>query len=497
MVNPVTPAEDRNLTKKSFKAAGLGLVLQFANQFVRLLIGIGMLRLLTPQDYGVIGMLSLFWGISAVFINGGFGQAIIQRKNITETDLNSVFYYNILLSLAFCLLMIFSSGMIANFYNQEILEKTIKVTAWTLPISAISAVQLSILNRQLKQYLITVSTLVSLVAGGAVAIGLALRGMGVWALVWQEFVSALCFTLTISIFVRWRPSLSFSFKSLASLFKFGSAILLTDLIVTAANNISNMVIGKCYKPDILGFYTRSKSFAVLWPTSVKASIGRVLFPAFSKIQDDLPRLRSAFRRSLRLSVFTVTFPTLLFTVLCKPFIILILGSKWLPCVPYWWLIAFVTLFFPMEELNIQVLKSRGKSNLYLFIEVIKKAFFAAQIAVLIVYGIYSMLWLEILLSCFFFFLNSYFNSRGLSYGAIAQLYDSLPYFFLSALSCFSAWCFYKLITPLSAWLGLILPAAAGFAIYLLLNRLFKTSALLELVDIVAGKFPLIKRVMKL
>ena len=497
MVNPAASADNQDLTKKSFKAAGLGLVLQFASQFVRLLIGICLLRLLTPQDYGIIGMLSIFWGISAVFVNGGFGQAIIQRQNITKTDLNSVFYYNILLSLGICFLMIYCSGFIADFYGQAILEKTIKVTAWTLPISAISAVQLSILNRQLKQYLITVSTLVSLVAGGAAATCLALMGMGVWALVWQEFVSALFFTLTISFFVRWRPSLSFSFKSLASLFRFGSAILVTDLIVTAANNISSVVIGKCYKPDILGFYTRSKSFAVLWPMSVKASIGRVLFPAFSKIQDDLPRLRSAFRRSLCLSVFTVTFPTLLFSVLCKPFIMAVLGSKWLPCVPYWWLISCTTLFFPFEELNIQALKSRGKSNLYLFIEVIKKVFFAAQIAVLIIYGIYSMLWFEILLSCFFFFLNAYSNGRGLSYGPFAQLCDSLPYFVLSALSCISVWCLYRLISPFSVWLSLILPAAAGFAIYLFLNRLFKTSALLELVGIAAGKYPLIRKMMRL
>lgn len=494
MADSGIPADDKNITRRSFKAAGWVLIIQFTMQFVQILLGICMARLLTPEDYGTIGMLSIFWAISEVFIAGGFGQALIQRKEITETDLCSVFCYNIFLSFLCFALMNLSARRIALFYGQDVLEPMIRIMAWTLPISALSAVQRVFLSRQLKQFFVTVSTLVSNLTAGLIAILLAQRGAGVWALVWQRVIASILFTVSVFLFVRWIPKPKFSFKALASLFSYGSKLLAIDLLDAFVMNFTNAVIGKRETKATLGFYTRSKLFARLWPFSVQGAIATVLFPAFSKIQDDFPRLRSAFRRSLALSTFATIFLSLLLCVLCRPIILLFLGEKWLPCIPFWWLITFTVLFFPIQMLNVQLLKAMGRSDLYLLLEILKKILYAVQIVILIRWGIMPMLWSEIAFSLVCVYMNSYFTGRDLQYGLFAQIRDFSPYALITAPACLFAWELYWIIARISPWAGLITGAFAGIFVYLALNRIFKTPALHEFVTLAGSKFPVIKKI---
>ncbi|MBQ6159203.1 MAG: lipopolysaccharide biosynthesis protein [Thermoguttaceae bacterium] len=488
------PADDKNITRRSFKAAGWVLIVQFTMQFVQIFLGICMARLLTPEDYGTIGMLSIFWAVCEVFIIGGFSQALIQRKEITETDLSSVFCYNIFLSLLLFALMNLSARRIALFYGEDVLEPMIRVMAWILPIGALSAVQRVLLSRQLKQFFVTVSTLVSNLIAGLIAIFLAWRDLGVWALVWQRVIASILFTVSVFLFVRWIPKLKFSFKALASLFSYGSKLLAIALLDAFVMNFTNLVVGKRETKATLGFYTRSKSYARLWPFSAQGAIVGVLFPAFSKIQDDIPRLRGAFRRSLALSSFAVVFLPLLLCVLCRPIILLLLGEKWLPCVPYWWLVTFTVLFFPIQSLNVQLLKAMGKPGLYLFLEIIKKTLYAVQIIILIRWGIMPMLWCEIAFSLICVWMNSYFTGRDLQYGIFAQLRDFAPYPLITFPSCLFAWELYWIIARVSSWAGLITAAFAGIFVYLALNRVFKTPALREFVTLAGSKLPIIKKI---
>ncbi|MBQ3387751.1 MAG: lipopolysaccharide biosynthesis protein [Thermoguttaceae bacterium] len=494
MGQDVTAADDKNIAKRSFKAAGLVLAIQFAMQFIQIFLGICMVRLLTPEDYGIIGMLSIFWAVALVFIFGGFSQALIQRKEITEIDLSSVFYYNVFLSLVCFGLMVGFAPVIARFYGQPILEPTIKVMAWMLPISALGAVQNVLLMRQLKQFFITVSTLVSHFIAGLIAIYLAYLGKGVWAIVWQRVIAATLSTAAVFFFVRWVPKLKFSFKALASLWTFGSKLLAIALLDALVQNFTNMVVGKCEGKRTLGFFSRSKFFARLWPFSVQGAIANVLFPAFSKIQDDPDRLRAAFRRSLGLSTFAVIFIPFLLCTLCRPIITLVLGEKWLPCIRFWWLITCAYVFFPIQALNIQVLKARGHANLYLLLEVTKKTLYAVQITVLIIWGIIPMLLCEIAFSFICVYLNSYFTGRDLQFGLFQQLRAFLPYVVIAVPSCLFAWELYQLIAIVSPWTGLIVSVAAGCLAYLALNRFFKTPAIYELVNLSSGKFPWIRKV---
>ena len=485
--------DNTNITKRSFKAAGWVLIVKFASQFIQVFLEICLLRLLTPYDYGIIGILTLFWSISYVFIQGGFGQALIQRKEVTEIDLCSVFYYNIFLSLVCFGLLIGFAEKIALFYNEPVLEKTIYVTAWTLPISALVSVQIALLDRRLKQFFVTVSTLASHLIASVIAIFIARGGYGLWAIVWQQLIATSLSAVSVFWFARWIPKLRFSFRALGSLFAFGSKLLLIEILNVFTTHFSNLIIGKKYPTSELGIYTRAKKYAHLWPTSVQGAVGRVLFPAFSKIQDDLPRLRNAFSRSLAVSTFAVVFLPFLICTLSRPFITLVLGEKWLDCIPYWWLITLTVIFYPIQVLNMQLLKARGRSDLYLLLEIIKKSFFAVQVAILLLYGIVPMLIGEIFFSFVGVYLNSYFTGRDLKYGLFRQLGDIFPYAAITVPSCLFAWELYHLISPHSPWFGLILPGLAGVLLYVALNRLFRTPALGELVKLLGGRFPAVKK----
>lgn len=486
-------ADDKNLAQRSFKAASWVLVFQFATQFIQLFLGICLARLLCPEDYGILGMLAIFWTISQSFIDGGFGSALIQKKEVTEEDYCSVFYYNLLLSFLFCFAMIAAAPWLADFYHQPILRKTVIVSAWTLPIGAVVSIHHKILQRSLRQGLNSFIGLVTLPISGCVALYLAWKGYGVWALVWQPVVAAIFRSLLLMVFVRWTPKLIFSFSALKSLFGFGSKMLASGLLEGFFSNLNSLVIGKFYDARLLGFYSKAKTYANLWPCSVQGAISGVLFPAFAKMQDDQTRLKAAFRRSLRMSVFVVVFPSYLFCTLSRPFIELILNPRWLPCIPYWWMITCVVIFWPIHVLNVQLLSARGRSDLFLGLEIIKKVLALFSVSVLIFFGLMPMLSFGIFSSALCAYLNSYFTGRDLRYGLFHQLRDVSIYVILAIAACALAWGAYALIYPHSPWLGLIIPAALGCLCYGGSNLLLKTEASTDFIRLVVGRFPFLQK----
>jgi len=486
-------SDDKNLAKRSFKAASWVFICQFASRGIALLIGVCMTRLLSPEDYGVLGMLGIFWAISEIFIQGGFGTALTQRKEVTEIELSSVFYYNMFLAFLCCGLMLFSASWIADFYNQPILRRTIMVSAWSLPIGALGSVQRVILGRKLKQGLISAASIATLPISGGVAICLAWRGYGVWALVWQSFVSTACGTLFVCLLCRWIPKLQFSFKALASLFQFGSKILAAWLLNAIFGNASSVVIGKFYSANALGYYEKAGGYSSILPVSIQNAISSVLFPAFSKIQDDQPRLRAAFRRALCVSFLVIVFPSFLVCALSRPFIELVLTPKWLPCVPIWQLLTCSICLRPLHELNVQLLEARGKGGCCLKIEIYKKILSSVSIVILIFYGLYPMLVWGIISSLIAAYINSYYASKELNYGLFSQLRDVVVYVIFALISCLGAWGFYRLVYPYAPWVGFVGGACVGSVLYLALNICFKTSALFDLLGIVGGKVPFVKQ----
>ena len=486
-------ADDQNLTARSFKAVSLVLVFQLAAQIFQIVLGICLVRMLEPSDYGIIAMLAIFWAVCNVFVDGGFAQALLQCKTVTPRDLSSVFYYNFALSFFFCLLMIAAAPLIASFYGEEILVKTIRVTAWTLPITAVAAVPKVILGRKLMQGKISVSQLLGNVVSGIVTFYLAYKEYGVWALVWQNFLAVSVTSLCIILFVRWTPSPEFCFSTLWKHFKYGSKLLASRLLFTFFGYIYNVAIGKVEAKETLGLYEQGRRYAQKIPRSVQSAFDTVLFPAFSKIQDDIPRLRAAYARALQVSMCAFLFTGMAIYALCYPAVAVVLTEKWVPAVPYCRFLVLAILFYPIENLGRNLINSVGKSGTTLFLNILNQGMLGVNVLIMLVWGLQTMLVTNIIGAWLCDLLFAYYTARELKYPLWRQCRDNLPYVFLSLLACAASWGIYRLLWDWNRIVSLTAGALAAPLLYAALNIAFKTSAWAELSAIWRRRFPRRKR----
>ena len=481
--------DNKNLTARSMKAAGLVFFFQIPAQLFQIVLAIFLIRVLSPYDYGLIGMLAIFWGVCNVFIDGGFVQALLQTKKISSIDLSSVFFYNLFLSFFFCFLMIGIAPYIAAFYGEDILIRTIRLTAWTLPITAVGAVPKVILGRNLMQGKISVSQLAGNVVSGIATLWLAYQGYGIWALVWQNFLGVLVSTLCIIFFVRWIPKWEFSFKVLWKHFKYGSKLLASKLLNTFFAYVYHVAIGKRFnETQVLGYYEQGRRYANKIPTSVQNAIDSVLFPAFSKIQDDTPRLRAAYVRALKISALAFIFCNLLIFTLCRPAVEIVLTDKWLPAVPYCRLLSLAIFFFPIQVLGLDLINSRGKSGRTLWLNIVEKTFVLVNVAILFIWNLDVMLFTNIIFSWFYAFLCSLCIAKELQYSILTQLKDILVYLVLTGLTCAAAWGIYVSLWPVNEILSLSLAFIAAVVLYAALNIILKTAAWSEIAALLKGKF---------
>ena len=457
------------LAQKTFQTAGPSLILQVFSQGIALVVGILMVRLLEPKDYGIWGILTVFWAAGLIFTWGGLASAIIQKKDVDRYDLDSVFFYNMFVAGILALLLYLSAGWLADFFRQPVLKPVTRLVAWGLPIAALGAVQHALLCRKMRSDLSTLASFIGQIAAVPPAIYIAWKGYGVWALAWQMVIAQGVSTITVFCFCRWLPGLKFSFKVLGSLFQYGSNIMFANLIDNIFNNAYNIVIGKAYPIATLGYYERGRQYAALWPQSVQITINNVLFAAFSKIQEDLPRLKNAMVESLKMSVFIVIFPSLLIAALAVPFVSVVLSEKWLPIVPYFQALTLCFVLFPLNHLNLQVIKARGRSGVYLGVISLNKLFVVINILSAVWISVMAMVWGMVIVSCISLYVNTRYTKRVLGYGLRMQLWDSLPYLIYSLIASSAAYGLYQLLWPVNHWLSLLALLAAGFLAYLLLN----------------------------
>ena len=469
-------ATEEPLNQKTFNAAGPSLILKVLTQAIQLVVGIIMVRLLSPADYGLWGIIMVFWSVSMIFVYGGFGAALLQQKEISQEELSSVFYYNIVLSLVACGGIILAAPAVGRFFQQPELVSMLQAVAWAIPLTAVSSMQHNLLYHKLRQDISNWCIFLGYVVGIPITLYLGWRGYGAWSLVWQMLTASVVTTIVVFLFVRWLPSLTFSFSILKRLFKFGSNLLLAGLLDNIFTNIYNVIIGKVYPLTTLGYYDRARQYAAIWPQSIQWTIGSVLFPAFSKIQDDIPRLRNAFIASLRVSVFIVTFPSLLLGALAYPFIELILSEKWLPIVVYFQILTANFVLFPLMNINYQILTARGKSGTYLYLEVLNKLLIAVNILCTVWFDVIYMIIGMVVVSGLSLLINTRYTNREIGYSLGEQLKDVFPYFLYSFIASASAWGLYQALYPFNKWASLILPGIAGCLIYAGLNWFFRTYA---------------------
>lgn len=444
---------------------GLDQVGSFVARFV---IGLVLARLLTPEDYGVIGILTVFLALATTFVDSGFASALIQKQGRTQEDYSVVFYFNVAMAVAFYAVLFLSAPYLARFYNLPILRDVTRVIALTLIIGALSSAQLTKLTIDLRFKMQAGISFFSLLASGIVGIIMAFLGFGVWALVAQSVFGALLKTILVVLVTRWRPLLVFPVSSFKSLFSFGSKLLAAGLINTVYTNLYSLVIGKVFGPRDLGEFSRANSFASLGPNIVLNTAMKVNYPMLAKYQNDDALLIRQYKTLIRFPLYALVPALFCLFALAEPLVVATIGEKWLGCVPMLQVLCIGYCLFPMTNINLTLLNVKGRTDLVLKLEIIKKAVAVSLVFVAIPFGVFWMCVAKAtydILSCVF---NCYYTGKLLGYGLIRQIIDIMPIVLRSLVVLVAVKCL-TVFVPLSPILQLFCGAITGVAAFVLIG----------------------------
>ena len=400
---------------------------------ITFVIGIILARLLTPDEYGLIGILTIFISIFNTIVDSGFTNALIRKQNILDIDYCTAFYTNLVLAIFMAFFLFCCSKPIAIFFRRDELVALTQVMSCIVVINAFSLVQKARMTKHIDFKTQTKVTLISVILSGIIGIWMAFQGYGVWALVGQQISSQLSTTICFWFFNKWIPRLKFSWDSFKDMWSFGWKLLVSSLIDTTWKEIYQVVVGKVYSPATLGLYTRANQFSQLFSSNMTSIVQRVSYPVLSSIQDDKVRLKSAYQKVIR----TTMLPTFVFMLgmaaSSKSMILVLIGEKWIECVPFLQLICLAGMLYPLHAINLNMLQVQGRSDLFLKLEIIKKCIAIGPLLLGIFIDIYLMVGCGILTSFICYYLNAYYSGPYLNYSVKEQIKDILPSFIIAVI----------------------------------------------------------------
>lgn len=436
----------------------------FANYGMQFIVGIFMARMLSPEDYGITALPAVFLSIAGIFISGGFGTALIRKPELTEKDLSTAFYYSIVVGL-FCYLVLFTlSPYIADFYNTPVLKSLIRVTALSFLWGPLNTPQTVILSRRMDFKNPARISVINKIIGSIVGISMAYIGLGVWALVVSGLVSSLIGLIQTWWVVKWLPKAPFSKESFKYLWDFGNKMMGVSLLNTLYSNIIPVLLGKFGGTKDLGNYNRAANYAALPSSNITGVLTTVSFPALSKMQDDDERLAYNYRKMIRVSSFIVFPIMLMLSALAYPLVITMVTAKWEPCVILLQIMCFTYMFQPAQILNVNLLQVKGRPDLSLRIEVIKKIIGA----IAFIYAAVNLSLVELCIVDFFYtmfalVLNTYYTGKLIHVGYFRQMKDLMPSLILS-LIMFGIILFTNTLTD-NLFLQIFMGVIVGLTIY--------------------------------
>lgn len=430
---------EQSLRDKTVKGVAWSAIDNVAGYAVTFIVGIILARILSPDDYGLIGLTGIFTAICMSFIDAGFSNALIRKKNATEEDYCTVFIINIGVSIILYLIIFFIAPFIALFFNREELTNLTRVSSLGLIISALALVQRTQLNKRIDFKTQAIITILTSFSSGFVGIVMAFTGFGVWALVIQGIVGSIVNTSLLWFFNKWIPQIIFSAKSFYELFGFSSKLLLSGLIDTIWGQFYTIIIGKCYAPAILGQYTRAVGFSSILSSNLTNIIQRVSYPVLSQIQDDKAYLRDAYRRMIRTSMLLTFSSMLMLVAIAKPLIIVLIGEKWMQAASFLQIICLGSMLYPLHAMNLNMLKVQGRSDLFLRLEILKKIIAVGPLMLGIFAGIYWMLIGSVFIGILSYYLNAYYSGPLLDYSIKHQILDITPSFLIALMSSLIAY----------------------------------------------------------
>lgn len=478
----------KDKTVKGVAWSGIDNVVQYAVTFI---VSIVLARLLSPDDYGLLGIVAIFTAVCQTIINGGFTTALIRKKEVTDDDYSTVFYVNLGVSLFLYAIIFLCAPLIAEFFNREELVLLTKVSSLGIIIGALGLVQQTILTKRIDFKTQTKITIIASVVSGISGVLMAFLGYGVWALVGQNILSLLLKTVLLWIYNKWLPGLCFSSRSFHDLFGFGWKIMLSSILDTVWKELYQVVVGKFYSPATLGQYTRSKHFSTLFSSNLTTVVQRVSYPVLSSIQDDKSRMVSAYRRIIRFTMFITAISMLFLGAISEPLLYCLIGPKWHDAAVYLPLICLTGSTYPLHAINLNMLQVQGRSDLFLGLEVLKKIIGIGPLAVCIFYGILPMLYTTILTSIIAYFLNSYYSGKLIGYSSWMQIKDFAPSYGVGFLIALSVW-FLKYL-PISNWIILPLQISVGVCAFFVICRISKIKEYGEAKELLKPMIEKIKR----
>ena len=456
---------------------------RFGAQSVTFIVSIVLARLLDPNVFGMIALVTVFTSIMQVFVDSGFGNALIQKKEVDDLDYSSVFYFNI----AFCILlygvMFFAAPYIAEFYEMPDLVTVLRVLSLTIVVSGVKNVQQAYVARNMIFKKFFFSTIGGTIGAAVVGICLAYRGYGIWALVAQSLFNTTIDTCILWFTVKWRPKRMFSMTRLKALFSFGWKLLLSKLIDTVFEDIRSLIIGKMYSATDLAFYNRAKQFPQILVTNINAAIESVLFPSMSMEQDNLSRVRAMTSRAVKTTSYIIM-PLMVGLAVCAEAVVnIILTSKWSACVPFVRIFSIALAFVPISLANLNAIKAIGRSDIYLKLEIFRKVFNLVSLFVFMWFGALAIAYSYLLNCVMNLAINAAPNKKYLNYGYKSQIVDMLPAIALSAVMGIAAYSI--TILGLGDIATLIIQIIVGVSVYLAGSIILKVDSFQYIYGIVA------------
>lgn len=455
-------------------------------QLVTFVVTIILARILTPKEYGVVALITIFISIANVFVTSGFGSALIQKADADEVDFSSVFYFNIIFSLIIYSILFISAPYIAAFYNNDILCVLLRVLSIRIPIAAINAVQQAYVSRNMIFKKFFLATLFGTILSGFVGIMMAYYGLEVWAIVGQYLTNTIIDTIVLWFTVKWRPILRFSIKRVKGLIRYGWKILASDLVNTGYVQLRSLIIGKKYTASDLAYYNKGQQYPSLIVTNINSSISSVLFSALSKYQDNVKSIKNMTRKAIVLSSYII-WPIMIGLAVCsKQIVSILLTDKWLPCVPYLQITCLSYGFWPIHTANLGALKATGRSDLYLKLELIKKVLAVIALVISMNFGVMSIAISAVAVEIFSTIINAYPNRKLLKYKYTEQLKDMAPSFLLSI---FMGVIVYSVsFFNMSSGIMLLIQVIIGGLVYISGSIIFRFKSFIYLVSIIL-KYP--------
>ena len=456
----------------------------FLGQGVTFIVGLVLARILTPEEYGLIGIVTIFTTILLGFVDCGFGNALIRKQDADDDDYNTMFLVNMGMSLLMYALLFAGAPFIAMFFDRPQLVSLVRITGLLLIIQSLSIVQETILTKRIDFKTKTKASLISAIISGIVGIGMAFAGCGVWSLVGQQLTRQFLYSSCLWFFNKWLPKIKFDKGSFIYMWGFGWKLMLSGFLERLWKQLYNAVVGKFYNPAVLGQYTRSEQYASIFSSNITTIVQRVSYPVLSSVQDNKERMINGYRRIIKTTMFISAIIMFSMGAVSEPLIYCLIGPQWHQAATFLPYICLFMVLYPLQAINLNMLQVQGRSDIFLYLEIIKKVLGLIPIFLGIFVDIYWMLIGSIIFGIVSFFLNSYYSGKFLGYSSFDQIRDIAPSFGVASVVALSVY-FLKYL-PISYWIVLPIQIIVGSSVLFGFCEILKLQEYIEVKSIVIG-----------